>query len=138
MAGAFAICEQSDAAEQENPPDSEGLGESAESRDRLEALRQNSDDELNRRIKLPNRPAGGHGRSNGGRWYSHITKRVLLVTLLVLVVGAIAPFAWNYSQSYQSTDDAEIDSHIDPLNSRIDGTVTHYGKVDCNFTMTRK
>ena len=52
---------QSDAAEQENPPDSEGLGESAESSDRLEALRQNSDDELNRRIKLPNGPAGGYG-----------------------------------------------------------------------------
>jgi membrane fusion protein (multidrug efflux system) len=30
---------------------------------------------------------------------------------------------WNYLQSYESTDDAQIDGHIDPLSSRIDGTV---------------
>ncbi|MGH7934033.1 MAG: efflux RND transporter periplasmic adaptor subunit [Candidatus Binataceae bacterium] len=38
-------------------------------------------------------------------------------------MGAVAPFAWNYLQSYESTDDAQIDGHIDPLSSRIDGTV---------------
>jgi hypothetical protein len=51
------------------------------------------------------------------------TKRVLVVALLVLAIGAIAPFAWNYLESYESTDDAQIDGHIDPLSSRIDGTV---------------
>jgi len=30
---------------------------------------------------------------------------------------------WNYLQSYESTDDAQIDGHIDPLSSRINGTV---------------
>ena len=43
--------------------------------------------------------------------------------LLALSVGAVSPFAWNYLQSYESTDDAQIDGHIDPLSSRIDGTV---------------
>jgi membrane fusion protein (multidrug efflux system) len=43
--------------------------------------------------------------------------------LLVLALGAVSPFAWNYLQSYESTDDAQIDGHIDPLSSRIDGTV---------------
>jgi len=43
--------------------------------------------------------------------------------LLVLAVGAVFPFAWNYLQSYESTDDAQIDGHIDPLSSRINGTV---------------
>ena len=43
--------------------------------------------------------------------------------LLVLAVGAVSPFAWNYLQSYESTDDAQIDGHIDPLSSRINGTV---------------
>jgi membrane fusion protein (multidrug efflux system) len=38
-------------------------------------------------------------------------------------MGALSPFAWNYLQSYESTDDAQIDGHIDPLSSRIDGTV---------------
>ncbi|HEX4210460.1 MAG TPA: HlyD family secretion protein, partial [Candidatus Binataceae bacterium] len=35
----------------------------------------------------------------------------------------IAPFVWSYLQSFQSTDDAQIDGHIDPLSSRINGTV---------------
>jgi len=48
-----------DVPELANPLDPEGPGERAESSDRFEALRQNSDDELNRWIKLPNRPAGG-------------------------------------------------------------------------------
>jgi membrane fusion protein, multidrug efflux system len=30
---------------------------------------------------------------------------------------------WNYLQSYESTDDAEIDGHIAPVASRIDGTI---------------
>jgi membrane fusion protein (multidrug efflux system) len=43
--------------------------------------------------------------------------------LLVLAIGAVSPFVWNYLQSYESTDDAQIDGHIDPLSSRINGTV---------------
>jgi membrane fusion protein (multidrug efflux system) len=46
-----------------------------------------------------------------------------VVALLLLTAGAVAPSAWNYLQSYQSTDDAQIDGHIDPLSSRINGTV---------------
>ena len=46
-----------------------------------------------------------------------------MVALLLLTAGAVAPFAWNYLQSYESTDDAQIDGHIDPLSSRINGTV---------------
>jgi membrane fusion protein, multidrug efflux system len=47
----------------------------------------------------------------------------LLIALALIMIGAVAPFAWIYLQSYQSTDDAQIDGHIDPLSSRIDGTV---------------
>ncbi len=65
-------------------------------------------------------PDGGGNRFRFGR----TTKKLLLAALLVLTVGAVSPFAWNYLQSYQATDDAEIDGHIDPLSSRIDGTVT--------------
>jgi hypothetical protein len=38
-----------------------------------------------------------------------------LLVLLDLAVGAVSPFAWNYLQSYEPTDDAQIDGHIDPL-----------------------
>ena len=52
-----------------------------------------------------------------------ISLRMLLVAALLLGASAIAPFLWNYLQSFQSTDDAQIDGHIDPLSSRINGTV---------------
>ena len=54
----------------------------------------------------------------------------MLVALLVFALGAVAPFAWNYLQSYESTDDAQIDGHIDPLSSRINGTVINVHAED--------
>jgi membrane fusion protein (multidrug efflux system) len=99
------------------------LNESTDSRDGLEALRRDSDDDLERRIELPDRPGLEYGPSGGSPWYRRTSKRVALLVLLILVLGALSPFAWNYIESYESTDDAQIDGHIDPLSSRIDGTV---------------
>ncbi len=76
-----------------------------------------------RSIELPERVDGKRGTSGGSPLFSRSRKRVLLLAMLILAIGAIAPFAWNYLQSYESTDDAQIDGHIDPLSSRIDGTV---------------
>jgi membrane fusion protein (multidrug efflux system) len=49
--------------------------------------------------------------------------------VLALVVAAILSVAglrfWNYLQSYEWTDDAEVDGHLDPISTRIDGTVVH-------------
>jgi len=44
-----------------------------------------------------------------------------LVVATLLCVGG-ARF-WNYLQSYQWTDDAEIDGHLDPISTRINDTV---------------
>jgi len=90
--------------------------------DGLQALRNDSDQDLERRIELPERSVD-HGMSGRGPWYRRISKRILLLAMLILAVAALSPFAWNYLQSYESTDDAQIDGHIDPLSSRIDGTV---------------
>ena len=86
---------------------------------RIEVLRPTST--ANHQLRLESRDespgdAGGAGRRR-------LNLRILLLALLILAVGPVAPFAWNYLQSYQSTDDAQIDGHIDPLSSRIDGTV---------------
>ncbi|HEY6395105.1 MAG TPA: HlyD family secretion protein, partial [Candidatus Binataceae bacterium] len=113
----------SDATELETQLDVGDLRERTESSDRLKALRKNSGEDLNRRIELPDGAEREYGTSGGSPWFRRITKRVLLVVLLVLALGAVSPFAWNYLQSYESTDDAQIDGHIDPLSSRIDGTV---------------
>ncbi|HLX04329.1 MAG TPA: HlyD family secretion protein, partial [Candidatus Binatus sp.] len=99
------------------------LLERADSGDGLEALRHDSDEELERRFELPDRLDGKRGSSSGSPLFSRSRKRVLLLAMLILAIGAIAPFAWNYIQSYESTDDAQIDGHIDPLSSRINGTV---------------
>jgi membrane fusion protein (multidrug efflux system) len=112
-----------DAAELEPQLDVGDLRKRTASSDRLEALRENSGEDLNRRIELPDEGEGEHGTSGGSPWFRRITKRVLLLVLLVLALGAVSPFAWNYLQSYESTDDAQIDGHIDPLSSRINGTV---------------
>jgi multidrug efflux pump subunit AcrA (membrane-fusion protein) len=94
-----------------------------DSADPLEALRGDSDENLLRRIDLPNGRGRKSDASGGGPWYGRITKRVVLLVLLVVAVGAVSPFAWNYLQSYESTDDAQVDGHIDSLSSRVDGTV---------------
>jgi len=90
---------------------------------RLEALKQTPGDQRYRRIELPGAPERERGAAGGGSWFNRTTRRLLLAVLLVIAVGAVAPFAWNYLQSYESTDDAQIDGHIDPLSSRINGTV---------------
>src|SRR5882672_28060 len=102
---------------------SENLHERTDSNDPLEALRRDSDEALERRIELPERNNRDRGPSRGGPWFHRISKRVQLVALLILAIGALSPLAWNYLQSYESTDDAQIDGHIDPLSSRINGTV---------------
>jgi len=47
---------------------------------------------------------------------------VAVVLFVSLVVGLGVPL-WRYLESYESTDNAQIDGHIDLISSRIDGTV---------------
>src|SRR3984957_18875249 len=100
-----------------NPED---LRKRADSSERPLALDQDSAAERTRRVELPEGPTDG--ASGGSPRFNRRTKWILL-GLLALAAAAIAPFAWNSLQSYESTDDAQIDGHIDPLSSRIDGTV---------------
>jgi membrane fusion protein (multidrug efflux system) len=93
-----------------------------DSNDRLEALKQDSVGDRDRRIELAEGSEREHA-SGGGPRFKRTPRRVLLVALLILAGAAVTPFVWNYLQSYESTDDAQIDGHIDPLSSRIDGTV---------------
>ncbi len=45
----------------------------------------------------------------------------LIIAAIVIVLGGI--FAWRYFTSYQSTDDAQIDGHINPISARVSGHV---------------
>jgi membrane fusion protein (multidrug efflux system) len=103
--------------------DAENLSERADSNDGLEAFRKNPGEDLDRHIEFRDRDGKKFDTSGGSEWFRRVNKRVLLIVLLIVALGAVAPFVWNYLQSYESTDDAQIDGHIDPLSSRINGTV---------------
>lgn len=100
-----------------------GPDERADSSGRIEALKRNFTDDRHPHLDSIEDSPKDQAASGGHPWYRRISRRILLVAVLVLTVGTVAPFAWNYLQSYESTDDAQIDGHIDPISSRIDGTV---------------
>src|SRR5882757_8125377 len=47
---------------------------------------------------------------------------VIVVVVIALAIGGFV--LWGYLSSYESTDDAQIDGHINSVSSRINGTVT--------------
>ncbi len=46
-----------------------------------------------------------------------------IVAVVVLALLAAGAFVWHYYSVRESTDDAQIDGHIDPVSPRISGTV---------------
>jgi membrane fusion protein (multidrug efflux system) len=48
-------------------------------------------------------------------------KWLLLPIVLILIVAAYA--GWQYFSKWESTDDAQVDGHIHPVNARVGGTV---------------
>src|SRR5213592_1155651 len=48
-------------------------------------------------------------------------KWALIFALLILIVGGF--FLWRYFSSYESTDDAQIDGHINSVSARVSGHV---------------
>jgi membrane fusion protein, multidrug efflux system len=49
------------------------------------------------------------------------SKWILIVVLIVAATGGY--FLWQYFSQWESTDDAQVDGHIYPVNARIGGTV---------------
>src|ERR1700722_11852844 len=46
---------------------------------------------------------------------------ILAIIAVVVVVGVLA---WNYFAKWESTDDAEVDGHINLISARVSGYVT--------------
>lgn len=72
-------------------------------------------------VKIPEHRTVSHldrEPASGSRW-----KAVVAVVLLgaIGITGVI--LYWNYAQTYESTDDAQIDAHLNSISSRIAGTV---------------
>lgn len=73
------------------------------------------------------RPADPAGKSNGpdetGSNAEGRRKTLLFAAIIgcVILVGAVA--FWLYSRTYESTDDAQVDGHLNGVTARIDGSV---------------
>jgi membrane fusion protein (multidrug efflux system) len=50
--------------------------------------------------------------------------RMALVAILAVVLSVGGFLLWKYVQSYQNTDDAEVDGYLDPISTRINRTVS--------------
>jgi membrane fusion protein, multidrug efflux system len=70
-----------------------------------------------------------HDRSQSGppgRWGRMLRNhplRLALVLIAIVILGVAGPRFWRYLGSYEWTDDAEIDGHLDPISTRINDTV---------------
>jgi membrane fusion protein (multidrug efflux system) len=69
-------------------------------------------------------PAGYFRTHPNAKW-------VVLVVLLVLIAAGI--FVWHYYSLRESTDDAQVDGHIDPISARVSGTVLRVLADDNQF-----
>ena len=49
---------------------------------------------------------------------------IVVLLLLVIAVATGGVLYWNYAQSFESTDDAQVDTHLNSISTRIAGTVT--------------
>ena len=50
--------------------------------------------------------------------------RLVLFIVIVLILAAGGWYLWKYLNTYESTDDAQIDGHINAISARISGHVT--------------
>ena len=68
------------------------------------------------------RPADAAGLRAPRRWRRTLGRAlVLLIVLAVLGVGSL--YAWRFFSAYESTDDAQVDGHINAISARISGYV---------------
>jgi membrane fusion protein (multidrug efflux system) len=49
--------------------------------------------------------------------------RVIVLVTIVAVLGVSGFYLWRYFNTYESTDDAEVDGHINAISTRISGNV---------------
>jgi membrane fusion protein, multidrug efflux system len=55
------------------------------------------------------------------RWSA---SRIILAALVAAILSVGGFQLWKYVQSYQDTDDAQVDGYLDPVSSRINGTIS--------------
>src|SRR5580692_12652588 len=67
------------------------------------------------------KPAPPQMQSEGPGTKRKLSRWILLLALVIAAAGA--SLWWLHSQNYESTDDAQIEGHLDLVSARISGTV---------------
>jgi membrane fusion protein, multidrug efflux system len=80
-------------------------------------------------------PLSGAGSASGSpRRYTRSKRRrniLVLVVVLLVIVGGV--FFWRYLNTYESTDDAQVDVHLYPVSARISGYVVKVNVDDNQY-----
>ncbi|MDB5107648.1 MAG: secretion protein HlyD family protein, partial [Candidatus Binatus sp.] len=63
---------------------------------------------------------------------SSLLRKLALIPLAAVIAFA-AVRAWNYLDTYEATDDAQIDGHIAPISARIGGMIAHIYVQDTDY-----
>jgi membrane fusion protein (multidrug efflux system) len=62
-------------------------------------------------------------RERASRFFFARPAMLLLFIFVLAILAAGGFYLWGYLNSYESTDDAQIDGHLNPISTRIAGTV---------------
>jgi membrane fusion protein (multidrug efflux system) len=49
--------------------------------------------------------------------------KILIAVVIVAILGVAGYYTWKYFNTYETTDDAQVDGHIDAISARISGNV---------------
>ena len=71
----------------------------------------------------PAEPEKGDRESNRDAPRAKLSRWVLLLALAIVLLGTAV--WWLTSRNYESTDDAQIEGHLDLVSARISGTVSY-------------
>ncbi|HYL57444.1 MAG TPA: HlyD family secretion protein [Candidatus Acidoferrales bacterium] len=78
-------------------------------------------------IAADERPANGRLAERTPRRAGGLRRALsrLAIILLAAIVAGAGVQLWNYLDTYESTDDAQIDGHIAPISARVAGMISH-------------
>ncbi|HTR37749.1 MAG TPA: HlyD family secretion protein [Bryobacteraceae bacterium] len=51
-------------------------------------------------------------------------KAFIVFFLILLTAGGAGLYYWLQARQFETTDDAQVDAHLNPISSRVDGTIT--------------
>ncbi len=65
-------------------------------------------------------------------FFSHPRTKLGLILVVLVILGAVF-FLWRYLGSYESTDDAQIDGHVNSVSARVSGHVLKLNVQDNQY-----